>query len=456
MKADKSRPQPDATDPRRAPASRPAAPHREHPGHWARWAPWLALAALLGVPPLVSAWLSPAGVPQGWLLACLAQAATMIVFALSYNLLLGETGLLSFGHAAPAGLGALVAAHVFNRYAIPLPLLPLAGGLGGAAVGALIALVAARRAGTAFAMITLGLGELIAAAAWALPDWFGGEAGVAIDRASGPATSIAASWTFGPDRQAYWLIAAWCLVASASIHMLSRAPFVRLANAVRDNPVRAAALGASPARVRAAMIVLAAGFAGVAGTLTLINVELAAAESVGMMRSAAVLIATVTGGAASFFGPVLGALVWVVFSVGVASVSRAWMLYVGLFFIVVVLAAPDGLAGLAMRQRAALARYGWRRCSAYWTMAALAASCGALALVLAVQWAYALRFGDDDSGAWLAALSPRAAAGLAVAIAALTAVALWAGRRARQGVRALERLERLERPERLDRRTEAP
>ncbi|CAB3799401.1 hypothetical protein LMG28688_04932 [Paraburkholderia caffeinitolerans] len=428
---------------------------RLQPARWVRWAPWLALAALLGLPPLVSAWLSPAGVPQGWLLACLAQAATMIVFALSYNLLLGETGLLSFGHAAPAGLGALAAAHVFNHYAIPLPLLPLAGGVAGAAVGAVIALVAARRAGTAFAMITLGLGELVAAAAWALPDWFGGEAGVAIDRASGPTLSMvatAAPWTFGPDRQAYWVIAAWCLVASATIRVLSRAPFVRLANAVRDNPVRAASLGASPARVRTAMIVLAASFAGVAGTLTLINVELAAAESVGMMRSAAVLIATVTGGTASFFGPVLGALVWVAFSVGVASVSRAWMLYVGLFFIVVVLAAPDGLAGLVARQRAALARHGWRRCSAYWALAALAAACGALALVLAVQRAYALRFGDDAAGAGLAMLSTRAAWGLAAAIVALMVVALWMARRARHAVRVLDQQERLDQ---LDRRKEA-
>ncbi|MFX1803121.1 branched-chain amino acid ABC transporter permease [Paraburkholderia sp. A3BS-1L] len=441
MKADKSRTEVDTAG--------------QRPARWRHCAPWLALAALLGLPPFVSAWLSPAGVPQGWLLACLAQAATMIVFALSYNLLLGETGLLSFGHAAPAGLGALAAAHVFNQYAIPLPLLPLVGGVTGAAVGAVIALVAARRAGTAFAMITLGLGELVAAAAWALPDWFGGEAGVAIDRASGPAMSMvraAASWTFGPDRQAYWVIAAWCLAASVVIRVLSRAPFVRLANAVRDNPVRAASLGASPARVRTVMIVLAAGFAGVAGTLTLINVELAAAESVGMMRSAAVLIATVTGGTASFFGPVLGALVWVAFSVGVANMSRAWMLYVGLFFIVVVLAAPDGLAGLAARQRAALARHGWRQCGAYWTMAALAVACGALALVLAVQWAYALRFGDDAAGAWFAVLSARAAWGLAMAIGVLTGVAFWTARRARHAVRALDQHERLDT---LDRRKEA-
>src|SRR5580698_2296446 len=88
--------------------------------------PWLLLVAALALQPVFAR--------QGWLLAYLAQTATMIVFALSYNLLLGETGLLSFGHAVYAGLGALVAARVFNQFGVPLPLLPLAGGLGGALV----------------------------------------------------------------------------------------------------------------------------------------------------------------------------------------------------------------------------------------------------------------------------------------------------------------------------------
>jgi branched-chain amino acid transport system permease protein len=402
---------------------------------WRSYAPWLALVALFVIPPLASALASSHGVPQGWLLATLAQAATMIVFALSYNLLLGETGLLSFGHAAPAGLGALVAAHLFNRYAIALPLLPLVGGVGGAAFGVLTALVAARRAGTAFAMITLGLGELVAAAAWALPGWFGGEAGVGIDRAGGPAW---AGWTFGPDRQAYCVIAVWCILASAAMFALSRTPFARLVNAVRDNPVRAAALGVAPARARAAMIVWSAGFAGVAGTLALINIELAAAESVGMMRSAAVLIATVTGGAASFFGPVLGALVWVAFSVGVASVTRAWMLYVGVFFIVVVLAAPDGLAGFAARQRAWIVRHGWRRGAHAWAAGVFAAGCGVLAIVFAVEWAYAVRMRDTDPTAWLATMTPPDAWWLAASIAVLAALAVRFAYRTRRLVRALD------------------
>jgi branched-chain amino acid transport system permease protein len=347
--------------------------------------PWLALAIFLVVPPFI--W------PQSWLLAYLAQSATMIVFALSYNLLLGETGLLSFGHAMYAGLGALVAAQVFNRIGVPLALLPLLGGLGGALCGVLFGFISTRRAGTAFAMITLGLGELVVAASWALPDWFGGQAGVAIDRASGP---LFGSWSFGPAREAYALIAIWCLLASAAMFGLSRTPFMRLANAVRDNPARAAAIGCYPRRIRYGAVVMSAFFAGVAGTLGLINIELVSTESVSMMRSGAVLIATVIGGTGAFFGPVAGAVVLTFFSVAVASVTRAWLFYLGLFFVLVVVTSPDGLAGFVQRHTTRLATHGWRRCRAAYLWSATASLLWLAALVLAVEWAYAAQFGIDD------------------------------------------------------------
>src|ERR1700712_1000269 len=143
-----------------------------------RLTPWLLLVAGLALPPVFSA--------QSLLLAYLAQTATMIVFALSFNLLLGETGLLSFGHAVYAGLGAFAAAQFFNRYHLPLPLLPLISGLAAAFAGIVSGFFSTRRAGTTFAMITLGIGELIAAGVWLVPGWFGGEGGVPIDRASGP------------------------------------------------------------------------------------------------------------------------------------------------------------------------------------------------------------------------------------------------------------------------------
>nr|WP_309491379.1 branched-chain amino acid ABC transporter permease [Trinickia mobilis] len=385
--------------------------------------PWIALLAFLAVPALVSR--------ESWLLAFLAQTATMIVFALSYNLLLGETGLLSFGHAAYAGLAAFVAAQLFNRFDFALPYLPLAGAIAGALLGVVFGYVATRRAGTAFAMITLGIGELAAAAAWTLPDWFGGAAGVPIDRAAGPHWG---AWSFGPAREAYGVIAAWCVLACVAMFALSRTPLVRLANAVRDNPARVAALGTDPRRIRYAMVVLSAFFAGVAGSLALVNIELASAEGVGMARSGAVLIATVIGGSGVFFGPVLGAVTLTFFSVALASMTRAWQFYLGLLFVVVVIAAPDGLAGLAVRGAARVERFGWRACLRAWWLSAVAGAAWMAALVLAVEALYAWQFAPDTGGVFrvgalaLQAASPRLWCAV-LAMAGIGWIALHAARR---------------------------
>ncbi|SAL45617.1 branched-chain amino acid ABC transporter permease [Caballeronia telluris] len=334
---------------------------------------WLALIAALFLPLAFAS--------QSWLLAYLAQTATMIVFALSYNLLLGETGLLSFGHAAYAGLGAFAAAHVFNRYGVALPLVPLIGGAAGACAGVLFGFISTRRAGTPYAMITLGIGELVAACVWLVPGWFGGEGGVPVDRASGPPFF---TWTFGPAREAYALIAAWCVLACIAMYAFSRTPTARLANAVRDNAARVASIGFDPRRVRFTMSVVSAFFAGIAGAMALINVELASAEGVGLARSGSVLIATVIGGTSSFFGPIAGAALLTFFSVAVASVSPAWLLYLGLFFVWVVVALPNGLCGLAAR-RVSL-------------RIVLAASTWMLAIVVASETAYAMQFDGNGDG----------------------------------------------------------
>ncbi|WP_186250627.1 ABC transporter permease subunit [Burkholderia gladioli] len=379
---------------------------------------WLALVGLLVLPALI--W------PQGAVLAWLAQTAALVVLALSYNLLLGSTGLLSFCHAAFAGLGAFVAAHAFNRFGFALPWLPLAGGLGGAGFGLLFGAIATRRAGTAFAMITLGLGELIAAAAWSVPDWFGGAGGLAIDRAAGAPLG---AWRFGADREAYALIAAWCLLSALAMRVVLATPFARLARAVRDKPRRVAALGTDPRRVRLLMMVIAAFFAGVAGTLTLIDVELASSDSVSMLRSATVLFATVIGGSGGFFGPVLGAAVMAAFGSFVAGLSRAWLFYLGLLFVAVVVAAPGGLLGALAAQAAA-----WRgagREARLRQLSRLAAWLVAvLAIVFGVELGYALQLGDGEGGQRLASIGvwqfdAGSAPGWVIAIAlALVATAL--------------------------------
>ncbi|CAM2167171.1 Branched-chain amino acid ABC transporter permease [Burkholderia latens] len=390
---------------------------------WAGALRWGLFAACVALP----AWLWPHGAVLGYL----AQTAALVVLALSYNLQLGTTGLLSFGHAAFAGLGAFAAAHWFNHVGGPLPLLPLVGGMAGAGFGFVAGLLATRRAGTVFAMITLGLGECVAAAAWSVPAWFGGVGGVPIDRASGTPVG---GWNFGAQAQAYAVIAAWCIVSALAMHALTRTPLARLANAVRDNPARVAALGTEPRRVRLAMVTCASFFAGVAGTLTLIDVEVATPDSVSMARSATVLIAAVIGGTGAFFGPAAGAVVLTALSVVVAGVSRAWALYLGVLFVAVVIAAPRGIAGVAHTlvhalRRGATAAERWR------------ALCGvgagvfwAVAIVCAGELGYAWRFAQDDGaglafGVW--GIDADAPAGWVVACSAAGIGTLLWGWRAR-------------------------
>ncbi|MBU9679992.1 branched-chain amino acid ABC transporter permease [Burkholderia multivorans] len=363
-------------------------------GPFAAFARWALFAGCLVLP----AWLWP----QGAVLGYLAQTASLVVLALSYNLQLGTTGLLSFGHAAFAGLGAFAAAHWFNRFGGPLPLLPLVGGAAGAGFGFVAGLLATRRAGTAFAMITLGLGECVAAAAWSVPAWFGGIGGVPIDRASGTPWG---GWQFGAPAQAYAVIAAWCIVSALAMRALTRTPLARLANAVRDNPARVAALGTDPRRVRLAMVTCASFFAGIAGTLTLIDVEIATPDSVSMARSAGVLIAAVIGGTGAFFGPAAGAAVLTALSVVVAGMSRAWALYLGVLFVAVVVAAPRGLAGLVDALAHALRR--GAPASERWRLLCAIGACvfWGIALVAAAELSYAWRFAQDDGpgtafGAW--------------------------------------------------------
>lgn len=355
---------------------------------------WAVFAACLVLP----AWLWP----HGWMFGYLAQTAALVVLALSYNLLLGTTGLLSFGHASFAGLGAFAAAHWFNRFGGPLPLLPFVGGVAGAGFGWMSGILSTRRSGTAFAMITLGLGECVAAAAWSVPAWFGGLGGVPIDRASGTAWG---GWNFGAPMQAYAVIAVWCIASAFAMHALTRTPFARLANAVRDNPARVAALGTDPRRVRLAMVTCASFFAGVAGTLTLIDVEIATHDSVSMARSATVLIAAVIGGTGAFFGPAAGAAVLTALSIVVAGVSRAWALYLGILFVAIVVAAPRGIAGIAQALAHALRR--GAPAAERWRLLCGVGACvfWGIAIVGAAELGYAWRFAQGDGagfafGAW--------------------------------------------------------
>jgi branched-chain amino acid transport system permease protein len=285
---------------------------------------------------------------QGFALSMLCQMGIAIIFALSYNMLLGQSGMLSFGHAVYYGLAAFICAHALNaigagRLHIPVTLLPLVGGLSGLFFGILLGYVTTRRSGTPFAMISLGIAEMVAASALMLPGFFGGEGGIATNRQVGQA------WlgiTYGPQRQVYYLIAGWCFVSMIAMFALTQTPLGRMANAVRDNPERARFVGYDPTRVRYLMLCLASFFAGVAGGLGTINYEIVTADTVGLVASGNVLIMAFVGGVGHFFGPVLGAMLVSFLQSALSSYTQAWLLYFGLFFVLMILFAPGGIASL--------------------------------------------------------------------------------------------------------------
>lgn len=194
-------------------------------------------------------------------------------------------------------------------------------------------------------MITFGMGELVWAGALMFPAAFGGEAGVAGNRVAGAQVG---GITYGPQVQITYLIAAYTLACSWLMYAFTRTPLGRLLNAARDNPERVAFVGYNPQTVRYFGFVIAAFFAGVAGGLAALNFELVTAEVFSAYRSGAYLIFTVLGGMAFFFGPILGGVLMVFAFVLLSEFSRAWLLYLGLVFLAMVMYAPGGVAAIIM------------------------------------------------------------------------------------------------------------
>jgi branched-chain amino acid transport system permease protein len=296
---------------------------------------------------------------SGFVLTMLSEIGLMSVFALSFNMQMGQAGLLSFGHAILFGLGGYVTAHTLNAIKagamwLPTELVPLAGGLGGLIFGAAFGYVATKQRATAFAMITMGLGELVAACALMFMGFFGGEGGISTDRVID--TSLfgipySSSW------QVYCLVVAWTAIAALLMRLQTQTPLGRMANACRDNFERAQFVGYDPRMVRFYQFALSGFFAGIGGALYVLVYEIVTFDTVAAAKSATALLATYIGGAGSFFGPVLGTIVVVLLQSGVSLLSNAWLLYVGVLFIIMVMYAPGGLMGI-VTQHAPIARIG--------------------------------------------------------------------------------------------------
>jgi branched-chain amino acid transport system permease protein len=397
-----------------------------------RWMVWGATALVFALAPLVFT--------ESFALTMMIQMGTMIIFALSYNMLLGQGGMLSFGHAVYSGLGAYLTVHALNlvgkgTFHIPVPLLPLVGGLSGLVFGVIFGYVTTRRAGTTFAMISLGIGEMVYACVLMFPGFFGGEAGVSTNRVVGqPLLGL----TFGPALQVYYLVAVWCFLSIAAMFALTQTPLGRMANAVRDNPERAEFVGYDTQHVRFLQLALSAFFAGVSGALSCVNFEIVSAENVSAIRSGGVLLATFIGGVPFFFGPILGAIVFIFFVVALSGFTKAWLLYLGLFFVLMVLYAPGGIASLVLMQLPVVRARRFGELAAPYAAAlgaALVALAGLIGLVemvyrlseqgaSTVLTAFGLSFDARATAPWLVF-----AAVLAAGIALLYLATRWVGAR---------------------------
>jgi branched-chain amino acid transport system permease protein len=279
----------------------------------------------------------------------LSQMGIAIIVCLSYNMLLGQGGMLSFGHAVYSGMGSFLAIHTLNKvtggWLLPVSLIPIVGGLSSVLVALVLGWVTTKKAATPFAMITMGVGELVWAMSLMFPEFFGGEGGVSGNRVAGSKTF---DITYGPQIQLYYLIAIYTFICTGLMFAFTRTPLGRMLNAVRDNPERVEFVGYDTQKVRYIAFVIAAFFAGISGGLAALNFEIVTSEVVSGYRSGAYLLFTFLGGATFFFGPIIGAVLMVLAFVLLSEFTKAWLLYLGLIFLFMVMYAPGGVASLIM------------------------------------------------------------------------------------------------------------
>jgi branched-chain amino acid transport system permease protein len=382
--------------------------------------PWLVFAAVLLILPFIFT--------DGFSFTLMNAIGINIVFALSYNMLLGQGGMLSFGHAVFFGLGSYAAMHAMiaiddASYAgegfwahVPVVAMPLIGMIGGGLVALVLGWPFCRRAGTAFAMITLGLGEMIAAAGQMFPSVFGGEAGIYGNRMVGP------QW-FGLElaqaADVYWFIAFWTFAGVLAMWAFTRTPLGRMSNAVRDNADRLQFIGYQPRNIRFLVFIASGSFGGLAGGMAAVNYEIITPESLGLIPSGLALLMAAVGGLGVFYGPIVGAVLLTLMNSLLSDYSDASILYVGLIFLSIVMFAPRGLAGGLEHIRAAYREGSLARRLPGWFGGAVAVLLIALGLIIVIEMLFAGHGGGDTVNVFGIQFQAGGATGWLAGVAAL-------------------------------------
>lgn len=298
------------------------------------------VAALVIAPPLLPT----------YLVTAVTEILILGLFAMSLDLLVGYTGLDSFGHAAAYGLGAYATALTLLHTAVPLPMALLLGAVATAVVAVPMAWLSTRTTGVSFAMLTLAFAQLLYAIAYKWQRVTGGSDGLAgVARTPGP---FGITW-FGSRLGFYYLVAACVIGAFLFCRTFVRSPVGTTLLAIKENERKAAALGYNPRAYKILVFVVAAFFGGLAGALYAPFAGFASPDLFFWLLSGQVLIMVIIGGAGTLAGPLVGAAFFYLLEHWLSGITNSWALFLGLIFIAFVLFVPEGIWGLARRRAAA-------------------------------------------------------------------------------------------------------
>jgi len=278
------------------------------------------------------------------------EIVVFTLLAIAYNLLMGYTGLVSFGHSAFFGLGGYAAGltqiHVAQGMVVPL----LAGVAAAALAGAAIGFLLMRKRGVYFSLLTLAFTQMFFYIVYGATAVTGGENGLGgIERlpvSLGPLRLDLA------DKRVYYYAAA--ALAAAAIWLLWRivhSPFGRVLEAIRENEQRASFVGYDVKRYKLTAFVVSCAFSGLAGALYTFLLNFAYPESLHVTMAGEIAAMTLVGGMRSFVGPAVGAAVFVFMRDTLSSWTQNWLIYFGVIFIAFVMFSPNGIVGVAERLR---------------------------------------------------------------------------------------------------------
>ena len=308
-------------------------------------APMLGMFALFLLLPAVLPWI-------GGYTYLGTEVMTWAIFALGYNLLLGYTGLPAFGHGAFFGMAGYFLGMSQKWWTGGLWLPLLVGVLGTVACGALVACFVARKRGIYFALLTIAFGVMFWFLIFALDAWTGGEDGLTgINRLSLSVPGWGAV-ALRDNVAFYYFVYAFFVASTVLLWRIVNSPFGQVIRAIKQSEARARAVGYNTALYKGAVFTLSCAFAGLAGGLYTLARYGAFAEPMSLQQSGnVVLMCLIGGGFASFYGPVLGVVVFLVLRDVFSTLTDHWMLLYGLLFMGIILFLPEGILGLVQRFR---------------------------------------------------------------------------------------------------------